>query len=173
VANQQCQISPQIRQLQNKHNNMKDESLQFDLTLSGTYWNKKPEYSVWLDSECIERKIITTDSDSLFNVSFKRSLHEGPHSLKIRLENKESSDTQVFEDGSFGNDMLLNIENVVIDDIDIGNLKWTISHYITDQMVIVDGKKVNRLESCINLGWNGAYIIDFNSPYYLWLLENL
>ena len=69
--------------------------------------------------------------------------------------------------------MLLNVENIVIDDIDIGNLKWTISKYVTDTPVDVDGETTNELESCINLRWNGSYIIDFECPYYLWLLENL
>ena len=149
------------------------ETLKFDLTLSGTYWNKKPEYSIWLDDDEIERKVISTFSDELFTVSFSKKIEETSHQLKIRLENKGSRDTEILEDGSIGRDMLLNVENIVIDDIDIGNLKWTISKYVTDKPVEVDGETTSELESCINLGWNGSYIIDFECPYYLWLLENL
>jgi|TARA_R110000796_G_scaffold42971_6_gene105797 hypothetical protein len=149
------------------------ETLKFDLTLSGTYWHKKPEYSIWIDDEEIERKVISTFSDELFTVSFSKKIEETSHQLRIRLENKVSRDTEILEDGSIGRDMLLNVENIVIDDIDIGNLKWTISKYVTDKPVDVDGETTNELESCINLGWNGSYIIDFECPYYLWLLENL
>ena len=149
------------------------ETLKFDLTLSGTYWNKKPEYSIWLDDDEIERKVISTFSDELFTVSFSKKIEETSHQLKIRLENKGSRDTEILEDGSIGRDMLLNVENIVIDDIDIGNLKWTISKYVTDKPVDVDGETTSELESCINLGWNGSYIINFECPYYLWLLENL
>jgi hypothetical protein len=152
---------------------MKEEKLSFLIALSGTYWDKRPEYSIWIDGECIEKKIITAESKELFEVAFSKTFTEGPHSLKIRLENKQNYDTVVLKDGTIDKDMLLNIENIVIDDIDIGNLKWTVSHYITDKPVYVDGESTNRLEACINLGWNGAYTINFTCPYYLWLLENL
>jgi len=152
---------------------MSTEKLKFDLTLSGTYWEKIPEYSVWVNEEEIERKVLSTNSDELFTVSFIRSFEDGPHTLKIRLENKESDDTELLEGGNIGRDLLLNIESIVIDDIDIGNLKWTLSHYQVDAPVEVDGIMTDRLDSCINLGWNGAYTIKFDCPYYLWLLENL
>jgi len=60
--------------------------------------------------------------------------------------------------------MMLNIESIVIDDIDIGNLKWTLSKYIVDTPVEVDGKTTDTLENCVNLGWNGAYTIEFDCP---------
>jgi len=150
------------------------EKLRFDITLSGTYWNKKPEYSILVDdTEVVGKTEIATASDEHFHVEFEHELEDGKHSLKVRLENKQSSDTEILEDGSIGRDMLLNIESINIDDIDIGTLKWTLSHYTTDKEVDVDGEKTNRLTNCINLGWNGAYTLEFESPYYLWLLESL
>ena len=44
-----------------------------------------------------------------------------------QMVNKQNYDTVVLKDGTIDKDMLLNIENIVIDDIDIGNLKWTVS----------------------------------------------
>ena len=152
---------------------MSADKLNFDLTLSGTYWKTVPEYSIWIDDEEIERKVIDTPSTELFTVSFQRSLEDGPHKLKIRFENKGGGDTEILENGSIGRDMMLNIESIVIDDIDIGNLKWTLSKYVVDTPVEVDGGMTDTLDNCINLGWNGAYIIEFDCPYYLWLLENL
>lgn len=151
----------------------KNESLTFDITLSGTYWNKKPEYSVWLDDTQIERKIITTASDELFTVKFDPTLSEGPHIFKVRLENKEPTDTKLLDDDTIEKDMLLNIESIVIDDIDLGNLKWTKSYFLMDEMTYIDNEYTNKMDSCVNLGLNGSYIIEFSSPYYLWLLENL
>jgi hypothetical protein len=151
---------------------MQEEKLNFTIELSGTYWDKKPEYSIWIDDSQIERKIIPTESNELHTVLFSVSLVDGPHALKIRLENKVVTDT-VLKDGNIVQDMLLNIESITVDDIDIGNLKWTLSYYQTDSTVFVDGENTNRLQNCVNLGWNGAYILDFSCPYYLWLLENL
>lgn len=152
---------------------MSQEKLKFDLTLSGTYWKTVPEYSIWVDDDCIEKKTIETDSTELFTVSFEKALDDGAHKLQIRLENKGGNDTEVLEDGSIGRDMMLNIESIVIDDIDIGNLKWTLSKYIVDTPVEVDGETTDTLDNCVNLGWNGAYTLEFDCPYYLWLLENL
>ena len=152
---------------------MSKETLNFIITLSGTHWNKVPEYSIWIDNNQIERKLIPTKSDELYTTTFSVSLDDGPHTLKIRLENKEDVDTKLSKDGSIEKDMLLNIESITVDDIDISNLKWTLSYYLTDNIVFVDGEETNKLTNCVNLGWNGAYILDFSCPYYLWLLENL
>jgi hypothetical protein len=151
---------------------MQEEKLNFTIELSGTYWDKKPEYSIWIDDSQIERKIIPTESNELHTVLFSVSLVDGPHALKIRLENKVGTDT-VLKDGNIVQDMLLNIESITVDDIDIGNLKWTLSYYQTDNTVFVDSENTNELKNCVNLGWNGAYILNFSCPYYLWLLENL
>jgi hypothetical protein len=118
---------------------MQEEKLNFTIDLSGTYWDKKPEYSIWIDDIQIERKTIPTESNELHTVLFSVSLADGPHALKIRLENKVGTDT-VLKDGNIVQDMLLNIESITVDDIDIGNLKWTLSYYQTDNTVFVDGE---------------------------------
>ena len=65
---------------------MSQEKLKFDLTLSGTYWKTVPEYSIWVDDDCIEKKVIETDTTELFTVSFEKALDDGAHKLQIRLE---------------------------------------------------------------------------------------
>ena len=64
-------------------------------------------------------------------------------------------------------DMLLNIESLEIDDIELGTIKWTASKFVGDD----PARPV--LEACVNLGWNGSYMLEFKTPYYLWLLENM
>jgi len=29
------------------------------------------------------------------------------------------------------------------------------------------------LTNCIDLGWNGEWQLEFDSPFYIWLLENI
>lgn len=147
---------------------MSKENLKFDITLSGTYWGKRPQFSIWLDEQVVKQ---TEFKDQVQTVSFTRELYEGQHSLKIRLENKDDHDT-VIENGQIVKDMLLNIDDIIIDDISIGNLLWS-AEYILDHPQEYQGKTITKLDNCVNLGWNGTYILNFTSPFYIWLLEKL
>lgn len=142
------------------------EALTFKIGLSGTFWDKRPAFSIWVNdvmyaSDCIE-------DHSIKYVTFSAELEENQqHQLKIRLENKTDSDTIVDHD-TIVKDMLLNIDSIEIDDIEIGTIKWSESKFIPDD---VQARSV--LLNCVNLGWNGTYTLSFESPYYLWLLEKL
>lgn len=147
---------------------MTQESLNFEVKLSGTHWNKYPEFSVWLDEQKILGDKIVFDTHS---VNFERDLAEGSHELKIRLENKTNQDT-VIENGEIVKDMLLNIDDIIIDDISLGNLLWTAEYHL-DEPQNYQGKTITKLDNCVNLGWNGTYVLKFSNPFYLWLLEKL
>ena len=148
---------------------MQEENLKFDISLTGTYWDRKPQFSVWLDDHVVIQSEVSSASEQL--VSFERRIDEGNHELKIRLENKTNSDT-VIENGEIVKDMLLNIDDITIDDISLGNLLWS-AEYVLDKPQIYKGQTINHLDGCVNLGWNGTYILKFSSPFYIWLLEKL
>lgn len=140
---------------------MSTENLNFKITLSGTYWDKKPEYNILLNGTVMSNGFVGENS----TIEFVADLEEDTkHTLCVRLLNKQDSDTVQNEDKSaIVKDMLLNIEDVLIDDISIGTLKWTHSKYVAN------GK---TYENCVNLGWNGDWVLEFDSPFYIWLLEN-
>jgi len=148
---------------------VQEENLKFDISLTGTYWDRKPQFSVWLDDHVVIQSEVSSASEQL--VSFERRIDEGNHELKIRLENKTNSDT-VIENGEIVKDMLLNIDDITIDDISLGNLLWS-AEYVLDKPQIYKGQTINHLDGCVNLGWNGTYILKFSSPFYIWLLEKL
>jgi hypothetical protein len=145
------------------------EELKFEISLTGTYWGKRPQYSVWLDDHVVMQSEIA--SDAVQSVNFTKTVDEGEHTLKIRLENKTNQDTKVV-DGEVVKDMLLNIEDIIIDDISLGQLLWDAT-YILDEPHEYNGKTINHLDHCVNLGWNGTYVLKFSSPFYIWLLEKL
>lgn len=149
------------------------EKLSFKLGISGTFWDKRPHYTVLIDGVKVADKHIGGHSHEVEFVEFTHELAEGPHSLSVRLENKSERDTETDGHGNILNDMLLNIESIEIDEIDIGELKWTASEFRSDTPKIIDGEDWSVVKKCVNLGWNGTYVIDFESPFYLWLLENL
>lgn len=141
------------------------ETLSFKIGLSGTFWDKRPAFSIWLNDIKYVSGTLETDSVEFFQ--FTADVIEDQEStLKIRLENKTDKDT-IVEDGVIVKDMLLNIESIEIDDIDISTAKWDESSFIGDD------PKRPILKKCVNLGWNGAYTLKFESPFYLWLLERL
>lgn len=148
---------------------MEQESLEFAVTVSGTYWDKKPQFSIWLDNKVIIQTEIS--SESLQTHKFTHTIDDGEHTLRIKLENKTDSDTQKVND-EVVNDMLLNINDITIDDISIGHLLWD-STFVLDKPHQYQGKEITQLDKCVNLGWNGSYMLKFNSPFYIWLLEKL
>ena len=148
---------------------MNEESLSFKISLTGTFWDRRPQFSVWLDDHVVIQSEITSSAEQI--ISFVRKVDEGSHTLKIRLENKTTADT-IIENGKVVNDMLLNIDDVTIDDISLGNLLWS-AEYILDGKQMYQGKEIDHLDGCVNLGWNGTYTLKFTSPFYIWLLEKL
>lgn len=146
--------------------NQPKETLNFKITLSGTYWDKVPAYSVLLDSVLFAQGSATKEPTS---VEFTTDVDEDKeHILEIRLENKNDSDTVENESKTaIVKDLLLNIDKIEIDEIDIAELKWSASEFIADNA------DRSPLKNCVNLGWNGSYKLKFSSPFYLWLLENM
>jgi hypothetical protein len=148
---------------------MNEENLSFQISLTGTFWDRRPQFSIWLDDHVITQTEIANESEQI--VRFERRINEGTHELKIRLENKTDADT-VIENGEVVKDMLLNIDDITIDDISLGNLLWS-AEYVLDHPREYKGQTIAHLDGCVNLGWNGTYILKFTSPFYIWLLEKL
>jgi len=148
------------------------EKLHFKITLAGTYWKKAPKYSIIIDNDVVVSQEVTTPSGESFDVEFDRDINEGPFVLKIRLENK--TDADVLKDNyddpnnfTIIGDMLLNIKHVEIDEIDLSNLIYAKSVFNPDS----PSRPV--LDNCVDLGWNGTWVLESHSPFYLWLLENI
>ena len=140
------------------------ETLSFKIGLNATYWGKKPQYSVLLNgTKYGEGKC----DESLLYVEFSVDLLEDQENLlEIKLVNKTNADT-ITENNEIVKDMLLNIDSIEIDEIELGEIKWTLSEFVADD------PKRQTLKRCVNLGWNGSYQLKFTTPFYLWLLENM
>lgn len=151
------------------------ESITFVIGLSGTYWgDKTPEYSIALNGKEYARGFITAPSGVKETFTFTAELVEGPHRLEIGFLNKDpNTDVIKNEDGTIAKDILLNVESIEIDEIDIAHLLYTKSYYDLVKKQIYKGTITNRIESCVHLGFVGTYCIEFSSPFYIWLLENL
>lgn len=147
---------------------MLTEHLHFKIELGGTYWKKAPKYTILVNDQVVVSDHIVTPTDTTSFIEFDAEVAEGPCSLKIRLENKDNSDTvQSADKTEILQDMLLNIGKIEIDEIDLAHLVY--------QNSVFTGDDPTRpvLTKCINLGWNGTWELEFNSPFYIWLLETI
>ena len=116
------------------------------------------------------QEILTGVADTdIEYVEFDQEITEGAaQRLVIQLLNKDNSDTVQNEDKTeIVKDMLLHIKSIEIDEIALGNLTREKSQYqpYDSQFPVLD--------NCVDLGWNGDWILDFESPFYIWLLENI
>lgn len=144
------------------------ESLHFKIDLAGTYWDKKPQYSILVNDTVVKQGEVTTPSGESFTTEFDFEVPDGPAVLKIRLENKTDADTvENDEKTAIIKDMLLNIKHVEIDEMNLAELIYKFSEFTGDD----PSRPV--LDKCNDLGWNGTWTFKFDGPFYLWLLENV
>jgi len=157
------------------------EKLKFKVGLSGSHPDKQPTFRICINGdEKVHGDLSASVNDTEY-FEFEADLAEGKNTLDIMLFNKKFGDTQLDENGNIINDLLLNIDSVEIEDIDLGSLKWTASEYFPDypppyvrsHMLENKSAPAEVVKNCVNLGWNGKWSLTFESPFYVWLLENL
>jgi hypothetical protein len=150
------------------------EKIHVKLGISGTYWSKRPAYRVLFNDQVIKEAVVTGESDQVEFVEFDTEYTTDSATLKVQLLNKEDSDTvQSARESSIVKDMLLNIVSLEIDEIDLGQIIYEDSEYLTDYQVDFNGGFTTSVRNCVNLGWNGTWSLTWNNPFYIWLLEKI
>lgn len=150
------------------------EKLHFKIGLSGSSPIKQPQFSIGLDDQIFHSGFLTSGINDIEYFEFDAEISEGPHELKIELLNKNSKDTIKDSSGNIESDLLLNIDHIEIDEIDIATLKWSESIYnptYPPEYLDEEQKSITDVKNCVTLGWNGTWRLQFQSPFYLWLLE--
>lgn len=152
------------------------EILNFKIGLSGTSETKKPQVTIKVNDISYFDGFLTAEKDITEYIEFSAEVPEGSHNLKIMFHNKQDQDVIKDENDNIIGDFLLNIDSVEIDEIDLGNLKWSASTYepiYSPFFKDENQRKITKINNCINLGWNGTWSLAFTSPFYFWLLENI
>lgn len=144
------------------------ETVNVKITLGSSWFNNPPKVRVNIGDQVLfdgEIKDTVTIDESL-------DLDEQDHQLKITLYDKSKYDTRVV-DGKIVEDTLIHIKTFEMEDIDL------------KQILSLDGEKfcyehdtngsaeLKRHVLHDTLGCNGTATINFTSPFYIWLLENL
>lgn len=129
------------------------------------HWEDRyPGARVRIDNEVIHEGLIVEPTE----VIWSGNLDEGNHAISIELYNKNDGDTVTDDDENIINDVILNIDNIELDQVSLDTLLWTKSVYTPNDTSITE-----PVTGCVNLGWNGTWKLEFSTPVYLWLLENL
>lgn len=141
------------------------EKVEIEISLSSSFWDKAPKAKVYVDDNLIFDSVV----DQPIKVKFNGDLTEDRHKLIIELYDKDKYQT-VVKDDQIIKDQLLNIDAILFDEIDIQFLKHTLSKYFPVQHSNEIPKEVTN---CVNLGYNGRWELEFTTPVYIWLLENI
>lgn len=144
------------------------EPIDIVINLSSSYWQDPPKAKVYIDDNLIfEDKIIESKE-----IKWSGDLTEDRHKLTIELFDKNKYQT-IVEDGKIIKDQLLNINSISFDEIDIGFLKHSLSNYYPNKDLYVEENTPLLVKNCVNLGYNGKWELEFSTPIYIWLLENI
>lgn len=144
---------------------MEQVTISFDVDTTNA--DAKLGFEFWLDSQLI------TDIDHVTgpqHVSHSMPDNDSNHQLKLVLKNKKPEHTSIDEQGNIVQDACLIVKNVKFDDIGLGHTFTKLAKYHhsynSDQPEVVD-------DFYEHMGCNGYVCMDFATPCYLWLLENM
>ncbi len=133
------------------------EIVNFKIGLRAEFDDIPPRYQVVIDDQII------SDSVGTLNIGYTEFSHElkpGSHDLKIRFNEVDQQRSCLF------------IEHVEINGHSFRDYKyWLLSHFELDHPRLVDGVVTDRLTNYVHLGWNGTWVMPFETPLIYWLLR--
>jgi|TARA_R110000765_G_scaffold79856_1_gene156923 hypothetical protein len=159
---------------------MATEKLKFKLELYATMWDRPPHAEILIRDKSHFRGDITGTEDKPDVVEFEHEFTEGEkNELIIKRSGKDKNQAVVNENSDLLKDQLLHIKSIDIDEIDISGLVYEGIYtpeypepWATQQREA--GKELpESFKNVTAMGHNGEWSFKFESPFYMWLLENL
>lgn len=140
------------------------ETITFKLTLHPTYRDGPPQIKILLDEQLMFDGAINSPQV----IEFSKSLVFAPHKLILQRHGKTIDQA----------DQLLQIKTVEIDGIDVQNIVWASSYFCPEYPEPWASQQRNsgvELEATVFgetiLGHNGTWVLEFNSPFYKFLIN--
>jgi len=159
---------------------MATEKLKFKLELYATMWDKSPHAEILINGKSHFTGDITSTEDKPTLVEFEHELTEGETAtLIIDRSGKSKGQTMINENGDVLKDQLLHIKSIEIDEIDLGALVYNGVYtprypepWATQQRE-AGTTLPESFKNVTSMGHDGIWKFKFESPFYMWLLENL
>lgn len=122
---------------------------------------------IWLDDEKIYHNPWVKESEI---VEHNFSDDDSEHRMRWVLSGKTNEHTKIDEQGNIVKDALISITDVAFDEIQLGHCFNELATYQHN----FNGNGEDITESFANhMGCNGTVTLNFTTPFYLWLLENM
>lgn len=139
----------------------------FNFVIRPTDTKKPLTVTVWLDSTCMFGPMIM-DGDRAVSVPIVDD--EASHNLHIELSGKTASHTVLDDQQHIVSDSMIRIEDLRLDDSDITSIVHKTATYCHD----TNGTTETKTDPFFGvMGCNGRVTLSFETPAYLWLLDNL
>lgn len=140
------------------------ENIKFAITLGSEYQTVPPKARITVADKIVFEGQV---SGSILILEHAKLENEGNYQLRIELLDKQPEHTELDEQGNIVKDSVLKIEKIVIEDIEIqNNLSLDQSKFYYEH----SGKQHQLYDS---LGVNGTAVVNFSTPFYIWLLETI
>ena len=159
---------------------MATEKLKFKLELYATMWDRPPHAEIMINDKSHFTGDISSTEDKPTIVEFEYEFEEGTdYNLIIKRSGKYKSQTVVNDNGDILKDQSLHIKSIEIDEIDLGALVYEAVYtpeypepWATQQRE-AGTELPESFKNVTSMGHDGTWKFKFESPFYMWLLENL
>ena len=158
---------------------MTTEKLKFKVQLYAQYWDKPPVAEIIIGDQSKLKQEITGTEHNPDILEVYHELTEGQeYKFVIHRTNKENTQTMV-ENNQITKDQLLCIKSIEIDEIDLGGLIYEGLYHPeypepwASQQKELGHTLATPIKNVTTMGFNGRWELSFQSPFYMWLLENL
>lgn len=159
---------------------MATETIKFKIELYSTHWDLKPTCEVSINNNVKFSGEIDGTEQKPILIEFEHECTEGEkYELILNRQGKNNSQTILNSKGDITHDQLLHIKTIEIDEIDIGGLVYEgVYKPKYPEPWFSDQKKQGHehpesFKNVTQMGHNGTWTLAFESPFYMWLLENL
>ena len=146
------------------------EALKFTIDIKPIFHKNPPKVKIYVGDQKIYDDIVLVEK------KIEKTLDltdDSEHQLTITLHGKTEEDTAIDDNGNILNDQLIKLTDVMIDDVSIiGSMSVDQEKFYYEH----DGNGSHELKKhpfFDTLGCNGDAVINFSTPFYVWLLETL
>jgi len=154
-------------------------TVNFKINLTGIGWDDEYPYcTVYVDDIRFAHGAVKPNTCFEFDVE----LEDKEHSIRIEYINRDSHrDVKRDSEGNITESKGINVDSILIDDIELEqfNIVFTqgITSYTDPDYKQLHAQDPEQYPLVFNkntfLGAEGQYILYFESPVYIWLLENM
>lgn len=144
------------------------ESVHFVLNFSANYTQSSPYFKIEHNNEQI---VDVTAVDDNQTVSFE---------LELPIDSKESHCLKIIRSGFDSlNEQLLRLDSITADKIDLEKICYQSKFYPEYPEPWASEQKELGVElpeyqiGWTEWGWNGVWLLEFDTPFYTWLLDSV